>query len=235
MRLSVELIPDPLALRQTEAAAMKRAVLWIVLACCAGLACNVILHRWRSKANNDLAPAPSEPLLAIAQSDLHLGRVYENEAYPHPFRVTNQTNDTVTISRFLTSCDCAGIAPAVAVTLQPHESRPFTITLSLHAKGNEQRKMEPELFHVNFAALCYLDKDALPPLAASSLGLLASPMTQAALLGTSVAFPARFARRNAQRTNWRLIGEVLPTLRPREPTIDLGMASDHQGVIEVAT
>jgi Protein of unknown function (DUF1573) len=119
---------------------MKRALIWIVLACLAGLACNVILHYRRSKVNHELAPlAASEPLLAIAATDLNLGRVHENDAYPHEISITNQADEPLTITRFLTSCDCAGISPAGNVTLQPHETRPFTMTLSLLSKDNEPR------------------------------------------------------------------------------------------------
>ena len=211
--------------------ATKPLLAWILLACVAGLACIGFLFQRRSTLNQSQRVS-SEPPLVIAPADLNVGRVYDSDAHHHKLRITNATEEPVTILRFLTSCDCAGISPAGGVTLKPHETRLFTITLSLVWKGYNQRIMDPEPFHVNFAALCVFDEEALPPLTAGMLGLLASPLAKGSLLATSAFHPAGWAGHRDQRLDWRLSGEVIPTILFRTPSIYLGTQSDHQRVIE---
>ncbi|HXG09834.1 MAG TPA: DUF1573 domain-containing protein [Gemmataceae bacterium] len=91
--------------------------------------------------------------LVIADNELNLGRVYETSAYEHRLRVTNSSDQPVTIIRFEKSCDCLGITPSAGVTLQPHETKTFDIKLRLASQLSSPNHWGGEPLRVSLSAV----------------------------------------------------------------------------------
>jgi hypothetical protein len=138
----------------------------------------------------------SDPRLVISEEELDLGRVYESSAYEHAFRITNAADQPVTIVRFETTCDCLGITPGAGVTLQPQETKTFTIKLSLASRVANTDSWGGEPYEVRFGAV--YTGDGQGPYA----------------------------------TAWRLRCVLVPTIRLRPSTLQLGTQSERQPRIE---
>ena len=79
-------------------------------------------------------------------------------------------------------------------------------------------------------AIYILEGQALPAFAGSVLGLLGSPLARGPLLAGLIA--GRTVGHHEQSKNWRLVCQVVPTVRIPKPTIWIGTQSVCTSVIE---
>jgi len=129
-----------------------------MLAGIAGVLVGGVVLLMRGWFRDESPPATaSEPVLAVPARELDLGRVYETKAYEHTLHITNRTTRPLTILRFEKSCDCLGISPESQVTLQPSDTRRFTVKLSLVAGAARPPTGEGEPFEVRLAAVHSVD------------------------------------------------------------------------------
>ncbi len=112
----------------------------------------IALHRWIYQGKHSQSSSGDSPL-SIPEQDLNLGRVYETNALTHQFRVTNVTNQPVTIARFLRTCECLGITPDAEVTIQPQDTKTFGVRLKLLSGGRYASPLDGEPFRVRFSAV----------------------------------------------------------------------------------
>lgn len=114
----------------------------------------------RTLSRSDTQPTEiGDEWLSVAADELNLGRVYETDSYEHIFHIKNRGDRPVTITRFEKTCDCLGIEPEADVTLQPQESKPFAIKLSLVSRDTAWAPAG-EAFQVRFGALYRVDDGA---------------------------------------------------------------------------
>jgi hypothetical protein len=93
-----------------------------------------------------------ESVLRIAGDELDLGRVWETSRYEHTIHITNLLDRPVTIAGFAKTCDCLEISPTEGVLIQPHESKSFTLHLSLVSRSEVTRPRDGEAFQVGLSA-----------------------------------------------------------------------------------
>ena len=79
------------------------------------------------------------PPLSVADKDLNLGDVWEQDNFPLQLTIRNDTKGPIEIERFSTSCGCASIEPR-SPTVPPRMGLPVRVTLNLTmASGPDTR------------------------------------------------------------------------------------------------
>ena len=68
--------------------------------------------------------------LVVAEKDLDIGEVWEQEAFPWKLTISNNTKQDIEIERFLTSCGCISIEPA-SLMIPAGKQAPLQVTLNL--------------------------------------------------------------------------------------------------------
>jgi hypothetical protein len=94
----------------------------------------VLFARWLS-SKSPRATSTAENSLVVAEDDLDLGRCYQTRSARHRFRITNRSTNTITLTRFDTSCECLRISPESDVVLQPSETKAFEVDLTLVSRA----------------------------------------------------------------------------------------------------
>ncbi len=86
---------------------------------------------------------------ALSCSSLNFGTAMESADFVFPAKLTNITSETVTVSRFATSCDCGRVEPKT-VTLPPNTEITVDIHLDLTRRKAEERLSFDRSFEVPF-------------------------------------------------------------------------------------
>jgi len=181
----------------TEAGYKKLVFQLVLIAIASAVGCGgaILLYQSLHKVQSKEADE-SDSWLVISDRELDLGRVYETNFYEHVLHLANRGDRPVTITKFETTCDCLGITPDTDVALQPHETKAFTIKLSLVKKAGYADRWEDEPFEVRLGAVYSIDGQ------------------------------------DRHSAHWRLNCVIVPTIRLKPFTLQLGIQSDRQPMIE---
>jgi hypothetical protein len=121
----------------------------VVLATPIGILVGVLVRRENANLDNKSSGAEARPL-AIAESCLNIGEIWEQPSFKWLLRLENRTDDEIKIGRFNSSCSCTSIKPE-SFTISPRQSKEIELTIDLTAKSSKKREdqAETEEFAVN--------------------------------------------------------------------------------------